>query len=394
MSIENTKILSALLAMLTVMSVVACGGGGGDDDDDDSETAGAQTELQFAKSGAARLDPSQIAVVYLEPSDATTTTHGDTEIGVDRVPYTVNETTIQTFSLSPAMASTKIESMEMLNSSNTVVFKIDAANLSATVTMVPGDYELIITANAAHTKASIGGEDHNLIFIRPVATNPVQEALSQDAPPQAYTVGSTTADCPNCALGDCDFTGANMMSGNFRNTSFSNSTFVNAQLDGADITGSRFQGANLTGASLINMLATGTDFDSSTLNNAILEGTTFTGANFSFATMTGADASSANFGSCNMEYVTGTGVKFTRSDLTGCRFQHGNFSGSDFSDTQIENGILTDGNFSNSTFDGADLTNANIKGATFTGSTFNQTTWIGGGTCTGNGETVDTCTGQ
>jgi len=385
MKIQLAKLVSAIFLASTLLTVISCGGGDGDD----AEEQTAFSELEFGAPGASRLNASHLAVVYLEPSDATATDHGDTELGVDRVPYTFQETTTLTYSLGSELASQKIESMVMRNSNGVELFRIDASNRSATVTMEAGDYELVITAHQNYRSASSGGADHSVIFIRPVAASDDGSALAKDAPTQAFTVGTTDADCPDCILDGCDLTGADMSDGSFQDASFQNTILTNANLDGANLTAATFANATMTGASLVSANCNQGIFAGATVENTNFQGARLTSADFTGDALVNTNFSGAQANSCIMEKVRSSGANFSNADLSSCNFRGGGLGQADFSNSELVEVFMAEFSCLTCKFDGADMTGGQAsiylpgrdKLLAFQDSTFVGTTWIDGSTC-------------
>jgi uncharacterized protein YjbI with pentapeptide repeats len=268
-------ILSVGLLLLT-----SCGSG---------RTSGSTyTELQLAADPTLRLNPADLAVHFLEASDATSvTSHTDTDLGVETIPYTYSNTTDQTFTLDETDATTRIESVVMMQG-ETEIFRLDANNLTTTLTLEAGDYDVIITAHADYTVASLGGYDHVVLFSYPREVS--QGDLTSDLRSLLATGGQSndsidtiysTKSCEKCNFFKVEFVdahldGVNLKSASFRSSKFEGTTITNSDFTGADMIGievvnSEWRSNNFTNVNFGALWSFGSELSGNNFTNANLK---------------------------------------------------------------------------------------------------------------------------
>jgi len=305
----NTKCIRKIFVGLTLFLLAGyCGCGGGGGDDSDGEQA-AFSELDIQQSGR-RYHPTDLVVLYLEPSDATTTSHGDNEIGIERVPYRIDEAMHLSFSVKAEVVA-KITSVTLLDSNQAEVFRIDAQNRTVSVEVEPGDYELVIDAHENHNLAALGGADHKVVFIQYVPTAVPDSAQSAQAKaPTSYAGSMNYGYCSGCnltganlsngnfsfgAYTHCNFTGANLSGSNFFDSIMNNDIFDNANLSHAD-----FGAVDLTAGSFVGTNASNADFSQAELKGSSIGQANLTGANLSKAIWSDGSVCGANaVGTCH-----------------------------------------------------------------------------------------------
>jgi len=300
-TIHPRRLMLALLLSL----LAGCGGGS------DPVIPKALTEHDFAADPSLRLVAGEVGVTFLEPKDAVPETSGDTGLpGTDEFPLRIAEQTTSTYAIDPADDTIAMVKLIRLTG-NEELFVINASQPSATVTLEPGDYKLVVYSG--YTMAQAGGETHRAVFLENNTPTPTQVAMNASVPRKSVLATATpnqilisSKQCIECDLSYADLRGAD--------------------LRGANLTDAILYGANLTGANLTGAHLTGGNLTYAQLTIASLTDANLTGAN-----LTRADLNGAYMTSADLTYANLTGANLTYADLTGA-----NLSGATWTDGRIK----------------------------------------------------------
>ena len=400
----------------------------------------AVTEWDFVADPTLRLEPGQVGVTFLEPSDgADGSTPDSGTVGVDVMPLNYAETVTETFAMDPADPNGTVARVELFRvAPRTSLLTLTPLSPAATVTLAPGEYELVI--HAGYDAASTGGATQTLFLVPngPVAVKsrpgvPAARATSSLAGTGPGRWLSNNA-CPGCNLQAVDLAFANLrgavlpeadlMAANLRGAYMQQAFLPKAVLLAADLTGTRLAEANLSGARLDYVSSgdarddptakrdpySGVDLSGADLSGARLIGATLRDANLTRARLDGAKAMSGtlvggfttmqralldetDLTSVDLGQVELTGASMRRANLKAVAWLEGkdlrwtDLTLADLSGANLMHASLAGANLCRSVFAGAWLVEANLlgaklKGAVFTGAYLTGAIWRDGSICT------------
>ena len=310
-TITPTRLFWAMsLCLLT-----ACGGGDGDGAV--TVKAHALTEHDFTALPSVRLPLGMVGVTFLEPKDALTSAARDTgSAGTDVIPIHIAETTTITYGLDatdPTIEKARLISLP----SRAVVFEINAAKPSETVSLEPGNYDLLLYSG--YTIAQAQGAQHRSVFlhsgtaIKSIAASPLTVLKAANG-----TVSQllSTRRCEGCDLSGANLREANLWEANLQGANLQDASLFGAYLEGAILLGADLQGATLAGANL----------QRANLSNAYLQS-----ANLQNANLQNASLRTANLQNANLQVTLLQGANFQFADLTGAKLGAAMIRGADFS---------------------------------------------------------------
>ena len=310
-TITPTRLFWAMsLCLLT-----ACGGGDGDGAV--TVKAHALTEHDFTALPSVRLPLGMVGVTFLEPKDALTSAARDTgSTGTDVIPIHIAETTTITYGLDatdPTIEKARLISLP----SRAVVFEINAAKPSETVSLEPGNYDLLLYSG--YTIAQAQGAPHRSVFlhsgtaIKSIAASPLTVLKAANG-----TVSQllSTRRCEGCDLSGANLREANLWEANLQGANLQDASLFGAYLEGAILLGADLQGATLAGANLQRA-----NLQNANLSNAYLQS----------ANLQNANLRSANLQNANLQITLLQGANFQFADLTGAKLGAAMIRGADFS---------------------------------------------------------------
>jgi hypothetical protein len=235
-----------IIAAVFVLGLAACSW---------SATGGlptAHTEEDFAAEPGHGLLPGQAAVTVLEALDAATPDTPDTGApGTDEIPIHAPTTSIQAYGLDPEDDSGTIARVEMRGPDGSVLFTLTPGSPTASATLEPGDYRLVIYSGFTSARGDGGPR---AVFLRPSGGT----SLLGRSGCQACDLSDTVLVGLSLATGDfasANLCGALLYETNLREArlagaDLSGSNLVHADLSGADLRGAHLDGANLASARL------------------------------------------------------------------------------------------------------------------------------------------------
>lgn len=295
------------MLVLLMSLLAACGGGGSD-----PVAPKALSELDFAKDPSLRLEVGSVGVTALEPKDAPSATSDDTGApGTDEIPLHIAETKTLTYEMDPADKA--IALIRLINlAGNKEVFALSAAQPRATVTLEPGDYQLIV--HSGYTVAEANGAPHRVVFLRSNTATPAQSKVNVSSQskkvaanyrPPDLICAFDPSDCPNCDLKHVLLHGLNLKL----------AILYGANLDKADLSDANLTQANLTKSTFKHSDLSGAIMSATNLEGANLTGAILTGANLSGADLSGANTTGAGFSGA----VWTNGLLCAQGSITYCR---------------------------------------------------------------------------
>lgn len=372
----STQPASLILALLLSL-LAGCGGGS------DSVIPGAHSELDFAADRSLRLVPGEVGVTLLEPKDAAAETSDDTGLlGTDEFPLRIAEQTTFTYAMDTSDDTIAMVRMIRLPG-NVELFVIDAAQPSATVTLEPGDYKLVVYSG--YTMADASGETNRAVFLanNTSTPTPTQAAMNAGTPRKSVLAAATPTQVlfsSKRCIG-CNLIGANLIKANL----------TGADLTGADLTGAYLIRANLSGANLSGAYLHWTKMSHAILKSAMLNKAELYGADLSDADLTRAslvDASMdrANLRNAKLPSATLLGASLELTRLDGADLSGANMSGMNLSSTTTRSGQAVSGpslvkaNLSGAKLNGAKLSGVglwgvNLSGADLRGANLSHAIW-------------------
>ncbi len=271
----------SLVAVLAV-GFTGCGSGSS------GAPAEALTEYDFAADPALRLEPGQVGVTFLEPADGEGPGAIDTGTrGSDEFPIRVSTPTTITYALDAANRASTVAQAEMRSADGTVAFTLTPGSPTATVSLEPGDYGLVVTSG--YTTAQQPDAGPRTIFLREGRAAGSAAATSAAAFERTVTLLTEIACAGTCKLAGVDLHGANL---------------ADARLSGADLSGANLKGANLTfasldGANLAKADLSGANLFASNLRGSAQTGAILTGAVLGLATwIDGTVCTDGSVGAC------------------------------------------------------------------------------------------------
>ncbi len=207
------------------------------------------SEYDFVTDSTIRVQPQHIGITFLEPYDATVTQVPDTlTLGADRMPVSVPEDRVFTYSMSPHDKT--IQSVQMVDAAGTEIFRIDAQHHSITVFLQAGDYDLILTSGYSVQTAE--GIDHKVVFLH----SDSDRAISRNGS-AIYRLFSTNscsaedlsgADLKHANLDSAYLEGADLSRADLSQANLCNAYLCNAILEGASLKDAKLLVANMDGA--------------------------------------------------------------------------------------------------------------------------------------------------
>lgn len=238
--------------IVCILSLIFMGCGKGSDDIAANKAKNTLSEHEFAADNALRMKPGQTVAMFMEPRDAKTVNHADTEtIGTDIIPIKIEHEGAYTFSLDDSGVHRIIANAEMMRlPGREKIFEIHDGNRVVTITLTPGNYEMIL--RSGYTVKNSGGADHRVVFLRHEAQKGNENSDRNDK--NIHTKVVLSQSCPGCDLVKVNLTGANLTETN---------------LSKADLTMANLTGANLTGTNLIDADTTGTIWTTGTTGRNI-----------------------------------------------------------------------------------------------------------------------------
>ncbi len=327
-----------LLTGVMALALAACSKSG------NADTPRALTEYDFAEDPTLSLQPGQVGVTFLEPVDASSTEEPDTDgLGQDGIPLRITEAATYTYGLDPADTSGTIAKAELRKPDGTVLFTLTPASPSASVTLVPGDYELFLFSG--YTKAQETEPGDATVFLSHAVPTTSLRTLAPTA--KAKDADLTQLLTIKVCL-ECDLSGANLEGAKLFKVGLSRSNLSGANLSGANLNQANLTGANLTGANLARA-----ELYMSYMNNANLTGATLDRASLQSSYVAGANLSSASLVQAGLNYAI------------------------------LKGAILKSANLTNAWLIGADLSGADLSGANLTGAWLIGATWTDGRVCAG-----------
>ena len=361
--------IAAMLSML----LVGCGGGSGGGSN--TVIPQALTENDFAADPSARLAPGMVGVTFLEPKDAAPATSGDTgSPGTDEIAFRIIEQTTSTYAIDTADKT--IEKITLIKSfGNEQLFLINTAQPSATVTLEPGDYKLVVYSG--YTMADANGQPNRAVFLSNNTSTPAPAALGaknaldivrgRDDTVLDRFPGLTYRDilivtnkCRRCNLSayklfGLNLSGADLSEADLRLADLSRTNLTNANLTEARLGGANLLRANLDGANLTKARLGGANLDSARLYKANLEGAALDGARMNRALLT-----EANLTGLNMREMELDGAILERANLTRAKLYRASLIGATLSDAILVGADLVGADLSDALMDGANLSGANL----------------------------------
>lgn len=302
-----------LMLALLLSLLAGCGGGGGSD----PVIPEALTELDFAADPSLRLVAGEVGVTFLEPKDAVPATSDDTGLpGTDEFPLRIAEQTTSTYAIDSADDTIAMVKLIRLTG-NEELFVINAAQPSATVTLEPGDYKLVVYSG--YTVAEASGETHRAVFLHDNTSTPAQAAMNASVPRKSVLAAATSTEILFTRLRciRCDLTRAKLYYGDLSGVNLTEANLTGAYLTSADLTRANLTDANLTRAYLTSANLTGANLTSANLTRAKLYGANLSGAKLYVANLTSANLNGANL----------SGAKLSGANLIGANLAGANLNG-------------------------------------------------------------------
>lgn len=359
------------IAAVFLALVAGCGGGGSD-----SVIPQALTENDFAADPSARLAPGMVGVTFLEPKDAAPATSGDTgSPGTDEIAFRIIEQTTSTYAIDTADKT--IEKITLIKSfGNEQLFLINTAQPSATVTLEPGDYKLVVYSG--YTMADANSQPNRAVFLSNNTSTPAPAALLEKNNALDIVIGPNdreldrfpgltyrdilivTNKCRRCNLSayklfGLNLSGADLSEADLRLADLSRTNLTNANLTEARLGGANLLRANLDGANLTKARLGGANLDSARLYKANLEGAALDGARMNRALLT-----EANLTGLNMREMELDGAILERANLTRAKLYRASLIGATLSDAILVGADLVGADLSDALMDGANLSGANL----------------------------------
>jgi hypothetical protein len=262
----NARGLAVPFAVLLAVPLAAC---------TSSATAPppALTEQDLAADPGLAIVPGQIAVVFLEPSDAASDVADTGTVGTDVLPLEVTEATSYSLALDPEDATGTVAEVVLRDEAGAVLLTLTPGSPGATLTLPPGRYGVTIRAGYASADADL--EDHRPVFLRPPgdASAASSRALSGRSTSTGANAAQVQALLSTKSCQGCDLSGASL---------------AGASLNGAKLARANLSGADLTSAKLARAYAMSADFRRARLTNADLTMAYLVKANLCGASTSGA----------------------------------------------------------------------------------------------------------
>ncbi len=224
---------SLMLALLLSL-LAGCGGGS------DPVVPKAFTEHDFAANPSLRLEVGSVGVTFLEPKDAVSATSDDTGLpSTDEFPLRISEPTATTYTIDSADDTIAMVKLIRL-SGNVELFVINASQPSATVTLDPGDYKLVVYSG--YTMAEASGMANRAVFLESSRPTPTQAAMTASLPHKSVlaAAGATqllvsSRQCIGCDLSGTNLSGANLSGGDMSGANLSSANLIGVNLYGANL---------------------------------------------------------------------------------------------------------------------------------------------------------------
>jgi uncharacterized protein YjbI with pentapeptide repeats len=349
-----------LMLGLLVSLLAACGGGSA------PAAPRALSEHDFAADPSLRLAIGSVGVTALEPKDAASATSDDTGApGTDEIPLRIAETTSVTYAMNAA--DNTIERVRLIKlDGNKEVFVLTAAQPRATVTLEPGDYQLIL--HSGYTVAEAKGVPHRVVFLHNGTATPAKVNASLEPKNVAADVWYNTVigsfdlnNCFQCYMIGSDLHGYVVDKANLNSATIDDSNLKGVSLKSADLSSANMSESNLNGADL-----TQAEITNASLQYALLNGANMTATNLRGSSLFKADLSEAVL----------TRARLQKAYMRSSILIAANLTGADLTGADLTNANLTSANLT-----GANLTGANISGANFTGADLSGALWTNGIGC-------------
>lgn len=385
-SVRNGLVSGALVGLLAMLG--GCGGGGSD-----AAPSNALSENDFVSNPGVRLQTSQVGITFMEPSDAPAPADMDTGTpGTDLLPLRVDVAQSYTYSLDPADDTLSKARLVKLPE-QTLVFEITPASPSATVTLAPGDYNLILYSG--YTTAQVNGVSTRTVFLHPAgspepsdsSTNTIQATSFERFVPGHRALLLSTKSCEVCILqfanlSGVDLTQANLSrarleSANLSGTNLTQADLRRAQLHFANLSDAKLGKANLVSADLHRADLRRADLTLAQVMRAWLDDADLRGANLSKASLILAQLPHANLSGATILTANFSGADLTGADLTGATSNQSNFLRANLAGAKLNNASLVETGFENANLTGANFSGANLTGAVFTGANVTGTNFTG-----------------
>lgn len=362
MNPAKTLLLAALLAYVTFFPIGCSGGGstgasyftndsGGSNGAIPAPTASPTvakngfSETEWVKDPAIRLEPHNVAAIYLEPCDGTPNPNRPDSGGSDYdvIPLVIPQENIFSYSIDPNDTTTTLKKAVMLDSAGNKVFTIDAQTPGARVYLAAGNYYLEIYSGYLVNEKN---EDHRIVFLHSAQT---KDAVGRYNPADLNRLLSTNS-CPHGDLSAADLSAANLADADLTNANLTRAILTYASLFEADLTDADLSSADLTNAYLGSAFLTRANLTCASLwgaylTNAFLSSAELSSAELSYANLfavklTNADLSGADLSHAYLHFADLSNADLTNADLFGAELPYANLSGAVLSNTTMPDGLL------------------------------------------------------
>ena len=345
---------AGLMLALLLSLVAGCGGGS------DSVIPEAFAEHDFAADPSLRMAAGEVGVTLLEPKDAAAETSDDTGLlGTDEFPLRIAEQTTFTYAMDTSDDTIAMVRMIRLTG-NVEVFVIDAAQPSATVTLEPGDYKLVVYSG--YTMAESSGETNRAVFLanNTSTPTPTQAAMNAGTPRKSVLAAAT----PTQVL----FSSKRCIECNLIRANLNRANLTGADLTGADLTGAYLIRANLSGANLSGADLTGAYLHWTKMSHAILKSAMLNKARMYGADLSYADLTRASLVDAGMDRVNLMNAKLLSATLLGASLELARLDRADLSGANMSGmNLSSTTNLSGQAVSGPSLVKANLSGAKLNG---------------------------
>lgn len=332
---KTQKIYKTILSAFIFLALVICAAGCSDSPltTTKTKTYKALTERDFADKNL-KAEPGAVIVLNLEDLHSPFDEEWfDTDIiGVDIIPISYTETAKHHFKIDEESG---FEMSLINDSSKQVLFELTQQNKETDVMIPAGNYLLVITSLEDFKSDTLGSQvvfiqpdtetsgsgntDYDpaqlntllstrrcincgLAEVRLINYNLSGMDLTGS---YFYRANLTGADLTNTKLISTNFRNASLRTTFLRNTDFSNATVINTDLQNA-VGNANFSGANLTSSYLMKGF-----FQDAKFNNADLTGANLTDADLMRAQLSNATLQGAKFINVQIAYVDFCGARFS-----------------------------------------------------------------------------------